>query len=170
MYSMNAVPPFILVTDYIYLRRSDIDGSNSRILLTYYYNYGLDYDYRFNINIIITKCVLHVFFNALPFRRDYLFWSDRPRDRIIRSRLNGTGATIIASGDMSCVCKLKRTPTLIAFANISSYIFSSIIVLFNPLTINSAICALCSIHTSLNFLKSLTLNNAPMFCTRAPVM
>ncbi len=46
-------------------------------------------------------------FNIL-FRRDYLFWSDQPRDRIVRSYLNGTGSTIIASGAMSCVCKLKK--------------------------------------------------------------
>ena len=47
LFVTSTVPPFIVITNYIYLRRMDIDGSNDRNLLTYYYNYGLDYDYRF---------------------------------------------------------------------------------------------------------------------------
>ena len=35
------------MTDLIYLRTMNIDGSNYRTLLRYIYNYGLDYDYRY---------------------------------------------------------------------------------------------------------------------------
>ena len=35
------------MTDHLYLRTMNIDGSNYRTLLTYYYNFGLDYDYRY---------------------------------------------------------------------------------------------------------------------------
>ena len=43
---INADHPFILITDYIYLRRMNLNGSNYLRTSTHYYIHGLDFDYR----------------------------------------------------------------------------------------------------------------------------
>ena len=93
-------PPFILISDNLYLWRMNIDGSAYTRLLTYNYIHGLDFDYKLVVHFQTTAIYL---FKC--FRRDFIFWSDQTNDRIIRSHLNGTGVVVLATGEMSCVCE-----------------------------------------------------------------
>ena len=45
-YYFNLDRPFVLITDYRYLWRMNIDGSSYTSSLYYSYMYGLDFDYR----------------------------------------------------------------------------------------------------------------------------
>ena len=93
-----------MIADNIYLRRMDLDGSNYRSLLTFYYIHSMDFDYRYVQLVFHSALAAESSFNLC--RRQYAFWSNRNNDRIIRSYLNTTQRVTLVSGGMSCVCKL----------------------------------------------------------------
>lgn len=48
-----AVLPFILLSDYIYVRRMNLDGTGFTTAFTQWYTQGLDIDYRYINNITV---------------------------------------------------------------------------------------------------------------------
>lgn len=95
-----------MIADHIYLRRMNLDGSNYRSLLTYYYIHSVDFDYRYYVQLVLHSVLItQLSFILILCRRKYAFWSDTSNDRIIRSYLNTTQRITLVSGRMSCVCK-----------------------------------------------------------------
>ena len=92
-----------------YIRRTDLDGSNSVTLHSGGNPVAVDHDYRFDILIQLLYTTMSIAIYTLvilkmaSYRNNYLFWSDISNRRIWRAELDGSNPEILISNDIQCV-------------------------------------------------------------------
>ena len=88
-----------------YIRRIDVDGTNSLTLYSSGTPFAVDYDYRCVSCLRIIMPFVYYLQLWYSHRNNYLFWSDVNADRIWRAGLDGSNPMILVNTGVPCVGK-----------------------------------------------------------------